>query len=194
VLIFDEVITGFRLGPATYGALTGITPDLTCLGKIIGGGMPIGGVGGRKELMQTLSPCGDVYQAGTLSGNPVAVAAGRKTVEILRRDRPYDRLEKLAAGLRNGLNNLFAENRHTAHCAQLGGMFTIFFRTPAVRDMASAKGSDTDAFGRFFRGMQREGIYMSPSQFELDFISTAHTEHDVDRFLDAAARTCDEGS
>ena len=188
-LIFDEVITGFRLGPTTYGEIAGVVPDLTCLGKIIGGGLPIGGVGGRSGWMQTLSPCGDVYQAGTLSGNPVAVAAGMKTVEILRRDNPYAGLEKMASTLARGVNEVCGELGASAHCAQMGSMFTTFFRPRPVRDLVAAQESDTETFARFFHGMLERGIYLSPSQFELGFVSTAHTDADIDQFVTAAADT-----
>lgn len=192
VLIFDEVINGFRLGPSTYGNMAGVTPDLTCLGKIIGGGMPIGAIAGPAELMDHLAPCGKVYQAGTLSGNPVAVAAGLKTLQILLRDNPYPRLEALGSRLGQGLEEIAAEVRIAAHARTLGGMFTCFFRAEPVRRLADAKDCELERFAAFFRGMLSRGVYLPPSQFETAFVSAAHTEDDIDLFLGAAADTLEE--
>jgi len=182
VLLFDEVITGFRLAPTTYGELRGVRPDLTCLGKIIGGGMPIGALGGRRQIMAQLAPEGDVYQAGTLSGNPVAVAAGLATLRTLLAEDPYPELERLGERLANGLQDLApggAVNR-------AGGMFTYFFAEPPVRCQADAQRSDGEAFARFFHGMLRRGYYLPPSQFEVNFISAAHGDAEIDGYLAAA--------
>lgn len=186
VLIFDEVITGFRLGPTTFGNLCGIAPDLTCLGKIIGGGLPIGAIGGRRGIMELLAPSGKVYQAGTLSGNPVAVAAGRATLDVLRDDDPYPELARLGERLCDALNAMAKEHSAAMHCAQQGSMFTPFFTEEAVSDMATARHCDTEAHAAFFHAMLVRGIYLPPSQFELNFISVAHGNDGVDRFLAAA--------
>ena len=186
LLIFDEVITGFRLGPTTYGMLCGVTPDLTTLGKIIGGGMPIGAVGGRADILRKLAPLGPVYQAGTLSGNPVAVAAGLAMLELSRAENPYPRLEALGRRLTEGLNAAAQSAGIPFHCAGLGGMFTPFFTDAAPTDLVSVKRCDTKAYAAFFRGMLNRGFYMPPSQFEVGFISAAHGDGDVDRFLAAA--------
>jgi len=188
VLIFDEVITGFRLGPTTYGMLCGVKPDLTVLGKIIGGGAPIGAVGGRAELMRELAPLGGVYQAGTLSGNPLAVAAGLAMLALIREEKPYARLEALGARLAEGLRAAASTAGVPLHVARLGSMFTPFFCAPPVTDLATAKHAETARFAAFFRGMAGEGIYLPPAQFEAAFLSTAHTEADVDAFIAAAGR------
>ncbi len=185
LLIFDEVITGFRLGPTTYGELRGIRPDLTTLGKIIGGGLPIGAVGGRAGLMDALAPAGKVYQAGTLSGNPVAVAAGKTTLEILQRDNPYPQLERLAARLCDGVRAAAATHGVAVHPVCCGSMFTLFFRKGAVRNLADAKQCDTGAHAVFFHAMLKQGIYLPPSQFETAFLSTAHSPRHLDAFLTA---------
>jgi glutamate-1-semialdehyde 2,1-aminomutase len=181
LLIFDEVITGFRFGPTSYGTLAGVTPDLTCLGKIIGGGMPLAAFGGRREIMQCLAPCGKVYQAGTLSGNPVAVAAGMKTVELLIKENPYPRLTAAGTKLSAALNELAG----ALHVAQLGGVFTPFFRREPVRNLDDAKACDTKAYARFFNEMLKRGFYLPPAQFEAAFISSAHTDADIDTFISA---------
>ncbi len=188
VLIFDEVITGFRLGPTTYGKICGVTPDLTCLGKIIGGGLPMGAFGGRAGIMDLLAPLGRVYQAGTLSGNPVAVAAGLTTLQILRSENPYPKIEKLAAQLAAGFNAAAKQHGIKAHCAQLGSLFTPFFTTAPICNMSDAKRCDTAAFAKFFHAMLDHGIYLPPAQFEAAFISAAHTTADIKAFSAAAAR------
>ncbi len=184
LLIFDEVITGFRLGPTTYGTLAGITPDLTCLGKIVGGGMPIGAVGGNREVMANLAPTGEVYQAGTLSGNPVAVAAGLTTLKVLQRDNPYPGLAELGDRLAAGINEIGAG---TCCCRNLGGAFTIFFAAELPGDLAAVKACDMAGFAAFFHALLDAGFYLPPSQYETAFISTAHTAADIDAFLAAAA-------
>lgn len=185
LLIFDEVINGFRLGPTTYGALCGVTPDITTLGKILGGGMPIGGIGASEKIMSTLAPLGPVYQAGTLSGNPVAVAAGRKTLELLRDENPYPQMEALGARLAEGVNRIAAEKGLELHCAQRGGMFTPFFRKAPVRNLDDSKACDQKAHARYFHHMLDRGCYTPPSAFEVAFISAAHSEADIDTFLEA---------
>jgi len=186
VLIFDEVITGFRLGPNTYAQQCGVQPDLVTLGKIIGGGLPIGAVGGRAAVMDDLAPLGEVYQAGTLSGNPVAVAAGLTTLRLLASELPYDRMAGLAAKLTDGTNACAAQAGVPLNVAVLGSMFTPFFSGTPVRNYTDAKGCDTKAHAAFFHAMLEAGIYLPPSQFEVGFVSAAHSEADIDRFIAAA--------
>lgn len=188
LLIFDEVITGFRMGPTSFGTLCGVTPDLTCLGKIVGGGMPIGAVGGREDVMKKLSPLGPVYQAGTLSGNPAAVAAGMATLSLLRKENPYAAMEQRAIKLADGVNALAKERKLPMHCARLGSLFTPYFCAKEVNSLADAKRSDTKAHAAFFHGMLDRGIYLPPSQFEVGFVSAAHTDVDIETFLKAASQ------
>jgi glutamate-1-semialdehyde 2,1-aminomutase len=176
VLIFDEVITGFRL---TYGGtqhLFGIEPDMTCLGKIVGGGFPLAAYGGRREIMQAVAPLGPVYQAGTLSGNPVAVTAGLTTLRILERDKPYAELERRT----NRLTDAIADAAHEFHIPiqinRIASMFTVFFADQPVTDYASAKRSDTKRFARFFHALLQRGVFLPPSQFEAAFLSVAHSD------------------
>jgi glutamate-1-semialdehyde 2,1-aminomutase len=185
LLIFDEVITGFRFGSGSYGGLAGVEPDLCCLGKIVGGGFPLAALGGRREIMAKLAPLGRVYQAGTLSGNPVALAAGMKTVEILIRDNPYPRLDELGARLAEDVNSFAAQRGLDFHLARHGGVFTPFFRRGPVRNLADAQASDTAAFARLFRGLLERGFYIPPSQFELGFISAAHSDAELRDFAAA---------
>ena len=192
LLIFDEVITGFRLGPTTYGVLCGITPDLTCLGKIIGGGMPIGAIGGRAEIMKRLAPLGAVYQAGTLSGNPVAVAAGLSTLKVLIEENPYGDMARRGKNVGDKFKKGEQGNGLTLHCANLGGMFTVYFRKPKIRNLADAKRCNTAQYAAFFHGLLKHGIYLPPSQFEVCFISAAHTDKDMDLFWNAADETLAE--
>lgn len=187
VLIFDEVITGFR---ASYGGaqgLYGVTPDLTCLGKIIGGGLPAAAFGGRAEIMDHLAPGGAVYQAGTLSGNPLAMAAGIKTMEILRRPHTYERLEELGARLGDGLLRAARDAGVDACLNRVGSAMTLFFTAGPVTDYAGAKGADTARFGAFFRAMRERGVWMPPSQFEALFVSLAHGDAEVDEIVAKAA-------
>ncbi|MBA4386621.1 MAG: glutamate-1-semialdehyde-2,1-aminomutase [Verrucomicrobia bacterium] len=188
LLIFDEVITGFRLAPTTFGNICGITPDITCLGKIIGGGMPIGAVGGRADIMKMLAPLGRVYQAGTLSGNPVAVAAGLATLKLLKQEKPYRKMEKLGSAVAAGLKAAAKKAGVPIHCPSIGGMFTPFFCEGPVRNLAEAKKSDTKFYAGFFHKMLSMGVYLSPSQFELAFISSAHTGGDIADFLKKASK------
>ncbi|MBI2439962.1 MAG: glutamate-1-semialdehyde 2,1-aminomutase [Lentisphaerae bacterium] len=194
LLIFDEVITGFRFAATTYGALCGVTPDLTCLGKIIGGGLPIGAVGGSKEIMERLAPLGPVYQAGTLSGNPVAVAAGLATLRLLKTENHYPALDRLGAQLAAGLNIAAHENGIKLHCAHLGGVFTPFFCEDAPTDLSGVKRCDTNKYAAFFRAMLEHGFYLPPSQFEVGFVSAAHSDAVIKGFLVAADETLVEMS
>ncbi len=186
VLVFDEVITGFRLGPTTFGTLQGIEPDLICLGKIIGGGMPMAALGGRADIMDRLAPLGDVYQAGTLSGNPLAVAAGLSTLGVLIGTNPYPAIARKGERLAKRLRALAVEQGITMQVAQLGGMFTPFFGSGPIRNLDDAKRCDKERYARFFRKMLQAGIYLPPSPFETCFISTAHTNDDIEKFIDAA--------
>jgi len=186
VLIFDEVMTGFRVAYGGAQQLYGIQPDLTTLGKIIGGGLPVGAYGGNAALMDLVAPAGPVYQAGTLSGNPLAVAAGLKTLELLRRPGLYERLEALAARLAAGLQAEAARAGVTLTVNRVGSMFTPFFTPDLVTDYASAKKADTAAFGRFFRTVLERGVYLPPSQFEAAFVSSAHSEEDINATVEAA--------
>ena len=186
VLIFDEVMTGFRVAYGGAQQLYGIQPDLTTLGKIIGGGLPVGAYGGNAALMDLVAPAGPVYQAGTLSGNPLAVAAGLKTLELLRRPGFYERLEALAARLAAGVQGEAARAGVALTVNRVGSMFTPFFTPDPVTDYASAKKADTAAFGRFFRTLLERGVYLPPSQFEAAFVSSAHSEEDINATVEAA--------
>ncbi len=185
VLIFDEVISGFRVGRGGAQAKFGIKPDLTCLGKIVGGGLPLGVYGGRADIMAKVSPDGPVYQAGTLSGNPLAMAAGLATLARLD-DAAYQRLEGLGRRLQAGVEAAVDGSGAPAHLARAGSAFTLFFNKGPVTDFASAKTADTALYGRFFQGMLQRGFYLPPAQLEAGFISLAHTEADVDAFVEAA--------
>ena len=185
LLIFDEVITGFRLARGGAQEVTGVVPDLTCLGKIIGGGLPVGAFGGRADAMEKLAPLGGAYQAGTLSGNPIAVAAGLATLRELGPDG-YARLESLGARLEEGLRRVIRDTRCRAVVNRAGSMWTLFFGVDRVDDYASARGSDTAAYGRFFHALLGRGFYLPPAQFEAAFLSLAHEESDVDDFIRAA--------
>ncbi len=187
LLIFDEVITGFRLAYGGWQTLTGIVPDLTCLGKIIGGGLPVGALGGRREIMEHLAPTGPVYQAGTLSGNPLAMSAGIATLDILR-GKSYREIDRRAADLCAGFLDLFREKGLPVRINRVGSMFTLFFTADEVVDFDSASRSDTALFARFFRGMLAAGINLAPAQFEAGFVSFAHTDDDIARTVDACAK------
>jgi len=186
LLIVDEVMTGFRLAWGGVQVPMGITPDLTCLGKIIGGGLPLAAVGGRREVMQLLAPIGAVYQAGTLSGNPLAVSAGLATLDLLDRPGIYETLERRGAHLAAGLDDALRRRRVRGCVNRAGSMWTLFFGVDAVHDADQARGADTAAFGRFFSAMLARGIYLPPSQFEAAFISLAHSEADIDATIAAA--------
>lgn len=185
-LIFDEVMTGFRVAYGGAQQLYGVTPDLTTLGKIIGGGLPAGAYGGKAEWMDMVAPAGPVYQAGTLSGNPLAVAAGLKTLEIIRRPGFYKKLETVSARLAQGLAAKAREANVALTVNRVGSMLTAFFTPSPVTDYAAAKQADTQAFGRFFRAMLEGGVYLPPSQFEAAFVSAAHSEADVAETIEAA--------
>ena len=186
LLMFDEVMTGFRLALGGAQERFGITPDLTALGKIIGGGLPAAAYGASAKVMDNVSPAGPIYQAGTLSGNPLAVAAGLATLRILRDEPPYERLEALSARLAEGLDRA-ATDAGVPHVVQrVGSMLTLFFRPGPVWDYDDAKGSDTALFGRFFWEMLARGVYLPCSQFEAAFVSSSHTEAEIDHTIEAA--------
>jgi len=188
ILIFDEVITGFRIKYGSVQDVVGVKADLTCLGKIIGGGFPIGACGGRAELMDRLAPTGQVYQAGTLSGNPVCVAAGIATLKLLKSEALYPALDGATETLCDGIQDALLERNVEHTINRVGSMFTIFFNSEPVTDYASAVKADTQAYARFHRAMLGEGIYLPPSQFEACFLSTQHKQKDIDRTI-MAART-----
>jgi glutamate-1-semialdehyde 2,1-aminomutase len=187
VLILDEVITGFRVGLGGAQAQYGITPDLTLLGKIIGGGLPVGAYGGKAEIMSRISPEGPVYQAGTLSGNPLAVAAGIAALDELKRPGVYERLDALSARLSEGLERAAKDAGVATFHTRVGSMQCMFFTEGPVTDYPSALRSDTKRYAAFFRGMLERGSYFAPAQFEAAFVSTAHTESDVDETIQAAS-------
>ena len=187
MLIFDEVITGFRLAYGGAQTLYGITPDITCLGKIIGGGLPVGAYGGRQDIMEMVAPLGPMYQAGTLSGNPLAVTAGLTTLTELQRAGTYERLESLAGRLADGLTQAFARAEVPGTLNRVGSMLTGFFTAGPVDSLAQVEQADTEAYGRYFHAMLERGVYLAPSQFEAGFVSLAHTEADIDRTLEIAA-------
>jgi len=186
LLVFDEVITGFRVDWGGAQALFGVTPDLTCLGKIVGGGLPVGAYGGRRELMVRIAPLGPVYQAGTLSGNPLAMAAGIATLTLLRRPGTYARLEQMAARLEEGLGRAARDAGVPYISNRVGSMLTGFFTAQPVTDYVSAKRSDTASYARFFHTMLERGFYVAPSQFEAAFVSLAHSNEDIDATVKAA--------
>lgn len=186
LLVFDEVMTGFRIAYGGAQEKFGITPDLTTLGKIIGGGLPVGAYGGRQDIMSMVAPAGPMYQAGTLSGNPLAMTAGIKTLELLQKPGTYEYLEKITKKLSDGLLLIAKETGHAVCGGQISAMFGLFFTAGPVHNYEDAKKSDTAKFGRFHRGMLERGVYLAPSQFEAGFTSFAHTEADIDRTLAAA--------
>jgi glutamate-1-semialdehyde 2,1-aminomutase len=175
LLVFDEVITGFRLAYGGAQEALGVMPDLTCLGKIIGGGLPVGAYGGRREIMQMVAPSGPVYQAGTLSGNPLAMTAGIASLQALKQGNVYARLEEKAAELQAGIEAAIRESGIKASVTRCASMLTLFFTAGPVTDYQSAKKSDTAVFARFFHGLLEQGIYWPPAQFEAAFVSTAHS-------------------
>jgi glutamate-1-semialdehyde 2,1-aminomutase len=187
LLIFDEVMTGFRLAWGGAQERFGLRPDLSCFGKVIGGGLPVGAFGGRAEIMDRLAPLGPVYQAGTLSGNPVAMAAGLAALAELRRNEAYGLLEALGAQLEAGLRDAAKAAGVPVRFNRCGSMFCGYFTDQPVHNLGDALRSDRARFARFFHGMLAEGVYLAPSQFEAGFLSTAHTPADVDRTIRAAA-------
>jgi glutamate-1-semialdehyde 2,1-aminomutase len=188
LLVFDEVMTGFRISYGGAQAKFGITPDLTTLGKVIGGGLPVGAYGGRAEIMAMVAPAGPMYQAGTLSGNPLAMIAGIKTLEILRQPGSYEHLETVTSRLIAGLLQAAKDTGHAACGGSISGMFGLFFTAGPVHNFEQAKGADLAKFSKFHRGMLEQGVYLAPSQFEAGFTSLQHTEADIDRTI-AAARS-----
>ncbi len=188
LLVFDEVITGFRVSYGGAQSLYGVTPDMTCLGKIVGGGLPVGAYGGRRDVMSLVAPLGPVYQAGTLSGNPLAMSAGIQTLRTLQQPGVYDELERTASLLAEGLASAARSAGMAVQLNRVGSMYTAFFAESAVTDYASAKASNTRAYARYFRGLLENGVYVAPSQFEAGFVSTAHTDEDVARTIAAAER------
>ncbi|HWF18408.1 MAG TPA: aminotransferase class III-fold pyridoxal phosphate-dependent enzyme, partial [Verrucomicrobiae bacterium] len=202
LLIFDEVMTGFRLARGGAQERFGITPDLSCFGKIIGGGLPVGAFGGRAEIMDYLAPLGPVYQAGTLSGNPVAMAAGMATLNELSSKFKvqssksaatdavdvYDHLEKIGAQLEAGMMDAAKSAKVPVQFRRIGSMFCGYFTDKPVHNLADAMHSDRTRFAKYFHGMLNEGIYLAPSQFEAGFISAAHTTEDIDKTVKAAAK------
>ncbi|MEH2035087.1 glutamate-1-semialdehyde-2,1-aminomutase [Nostoc sp. 'Peltigera malacea cyanobiont' DB3992] len=186
LLVFDEVMTGFRIAYGGAQEKFGVIPDLTTLGKVIGGGLPVGAYGGRQEIMSMVAPAGSVYQAGTLSGNPLAMTAGIKTLELLQQPGTYEYLDRITKRLTEGMLEIAKETGHAACGGQISGMFGFFFNEGPVRNYEDAKKSDSSKFARFHRGMLEHGVYLAPSQFEAGFTSLAHTEADIDRTLEAA--------
>jgi glutamate-1-semialdehyde 2,1-aminomutase len=186
LLVFDEVMTGFRIAYGGAQEKFGITPDLTTLGKVIGGGLPVGAYGGRREIMSMIAPAGPVYQAGTLSGNPLAMTAGIKTLELLSKPGTYQYLEQITKQLADGLLKICADTGHAACGGNISAMFGLFFTSGPVHNYEDAKKADTAKFGRFHRGMLEHGIYLAPSQFEAGFTSLAHTQEDIEQTLAAA--------
>ena len=191
LLICDEVINGFRFGFSSYSALYGgVTPDLITLGKVIGGGLPLAAIGGKAKWMRQLAPDGPVYQAGTLSGNPLAVAAGLATLDVLEREMPYARMAELGSALAVGTSTIAAEHGLPVTCQSFNGVFTLFCTEKPVTCLADARTSDTKLYAKLFHGLLDRGIYVAPSQFECNFISAAHTAHDIDMFLSVFDAVC----
>ncbi len=186
VLIFDEVMTGFRVAPGGAQERYGVVPDMTTLGKIIGGGLPVGAYGGRREIMEMVAPSGPVYQAGTLSGNPLAMAAGLATLDIALRSETHDRLEELGERWKSGMEAAASQGDLPCTVSGVGSMVSLFFTEGPVTDFASAARSDTGAFKDFFWHMLSRGVYLAPSQYEAGFISAAHTDEDLDKTFEAA--------
>ncbi|MDD2600742.1 MAG: glutamate-1-semialdehyde 2,1-aminomutase [Kiritimatiellae bacterium] len=191
LLIFDEVINGFRFELSTYASMIGIKPDLITIGKIIGGGAPLAAVGGSEVFMRALAPTGPVYQAGTLSGNPLAVSAGLKVLEILERDNPYPHIAACGERLAKIVNKGAKKKGARLHCAQYRGVFTLFCSDHPVHNLTDARACDTAAYGRLFHKMLDQGFYLSPSQFELGFISAAHSMEEVEQFARAVVDACE---
>ncbi len=189
VLILDEVMTGFRVSYGGAQQLFKIKPDLTCLGKVIGGGLPVGAYGGKREIMEKIAPIGPIYQAGTLSGNPLAMVAGIETLKALAKPGVYGTLEKLSAELASGLRDAASEAGVPVTLNRVGSMFTGFFTDRKVKDFASAKTSDTGRFGKYFLAMLRNGVNLAPSQFEAAFLSLAHTRADIAKTVEAARKS-----
>ena len=187
LLIFDEVMTGFRLARGGAQELFGIIPDLTALGKIIGGGMPVGAFGGKREIMELISPSGPVYQAGTLSGNPITMASGYATLQHIKNNPDlYDNLEKKGSAIEDGIGSIIQKKGYPLTANRVGSMFTLFFTDKQVSDFATASSSDKEKFGAYFGSMLEQGVYIAPSQFEAGFISIAHNDIDIEKTVSAA--------
>jgi glutamate-1-semialdehyde 2,1-aminomutase len=188
LLIFDEVMTGFRVARGGAQELQGITPDVTCLGKIIGGGLPVGAYGGSRELMRHIAPAGSIYQAGTLSGNPLAMTAGLLTLRRLRDPKVYETLEQRSAKLCDGLSQAATETGFKTVTNRVGSMWTSFFTEVPVTNWATANSSNRELYGRFFHAMLNEGVYLAPSQFEAGFVSITHTDAIIDETIEASRK------
>jgi glutamate-1-semialdehyde 2,1-aminomutase len=188
LLIFDEVITGFRVSLGGAQKLFGVTPDITCLGKIIGGGLPVGAYGGSKEVMDHISPVGSVYQAGTLSGNPLAMAAGNVMVDLLSEPNVYDLLEEKSKKLCDGLKKNVQELGVSAQFTRVGSMFSMFFTDQKIENFDTVKTCDTEFFKRYFNALLEEGIYIAPSQFEVGFMSAIHSDEEIDKTIAASLK------
>jgi glutamate-1-semialdehyde 2,1-aminomutase len=185
VLIFDEVITGFRVALGGVQSICGVKPDLTCLGKVIGGGLPVGAYGGSRQLMDNIAPVGPIYQAGTLSGNPLAMTAGIEMIKLLSGQSVYDELErkseKLCAGYESNVKKLGIKAQFT----RVGSMFSMFFTDQNIIDFESVKSSDTNFFRSYFTSLLEEGVYIAPSQFEAGFMSAVHTDEEIEQTIEA---------
>ncbi|MGA7678474.1 MAG: glutamate-1-semialdehyde 2,1-aminomutase [Dehalococcoidia bacterium] len=191
LLIFDEVITGFRVAYGGAQSLYNISPDLTCLGKIIGGGFPIGAYGGRRDIMKMVAPSGTVYQAGTLAGNPIAMTAGIETLSILKESKVYDELERKSSHLTKGITEAAGKAGIDIQLPRQGSMFTIFFTKDIVTDYETATKADTKLYAKFFHRMLAQSVYLPPSQFEAAFVSSAHTNKDIQATVEAANKAFD---
>ena len=186
-LIFDEVITGFRFHAGSYASIAGIIPEISVFGKIIGGGMPIGAIAGGRKIMGMLAPLGNVYQAGTLSGNPVALAAGIATLETLRKTNPYPQMAELAERFAMKINRFAQDHKLDVHCSVYGGVFTLFFSgKKSLKNLEDVKTCNTGLFAEYFKFMLQKGFYISPSQFELNFVSAVHTKDEIDAAAEAS--------
>jgi len=188
ILIFDEVMSGFRVAYGGAQEVYGVTPDMTTLGKIIGGGLPVGAFGGKRELMEKLSPSGGIYQAGTLSGNPLAMTAGIETLKLLQQPGFYQQLEEKTAALSAGITQAAKSAGYPIYSTRVGSMFCAFFSKSEVYDWPTASACDTQAFATYFKAMLNEGIYLAPSQFETAFMSISHSQADIDATIAAATR------
>ncbi len=188
LLIFDEVMTGFRVSKGGAQELYGVYPDITCLGKVIGGGMPVGAYGGSKEIMSSIAPEGNVYQAGTLSGNPLAMCAGLAQLKVLSEPGIYEKLEQKSAYLEKGIMEAARKSGIEVSGNRVGSMGCLFFTGGPVKDFETAKKADTEKYAKYFRAMLEEGVYLAPSQFEAYFVSAAHEEEDLDKTIEAAEK------
>merc|ERR1712134_164672 len=186
LLVFDEVMSGFRVSYGGAQAHFGVTPDVTTMGKVIGGGLPVGAYGGRKDIMQCVAPAGPMYQAGTLSGNPLVMTAGIKTLEILARPGAYEHLDQVTSKLINGIMDAAKEAGHEVTGGSISGMFGFFFNAGPVNNFEDAAKSDAEKFGKWHRGMLEQGVYLAPSMYEAGFTSLAHTDEDIEFTINAA--------